>query len=206
MESIALGCLFLAALELDDVQVGQFMLSRPIFAGCIAGIFTGRIVEGLQLGIFTELLFWEKVPVGGVILPSGLITVVSAAFIKACAGQIDISITFAWGIIMGYLYARWDMFMRNVRSGWARRIEERIFAGDFNIGFWLAKAVSLQIFVCWIFLFAAVVSGIFACRLFQRCVPGAVTGSMSLLYFAVPWAGMTMLLFRFWPKRIQAGG
>ena len=50
-------CALIALIELDTTYVGQFLISRPFFVGTILGALTGNLFLGLQVGIFTELIF-----------------------------------------------------------------------------------------------------------------------------------------------------
>ncbi len=66
-------------LALDSVSVGQFMLSRGIVAGAIAGFFLGDPVVGILVGAFVDLFAIPIVPVGGRrFLESGPASVVAA--------------------------------------------------------------------------------------------------------------------------------
>ncbi|MBQ8032720.1 MAG: PTS sugar transporter subunit IIC, partial [Elusimicrobiaceae bacterium] len=57
MTLLLLICLLGALLELDTTYAFQLTLSRGIIAGPLLGLVSGEALTGLQVGIFTELLF-----------------------------------------------------------------------------------------------------------------------------------------------------
>src|SRR3989339_1178087 len=78
MLEFVLLCALFAVIELDNVQAFQTMLARPLTAGFLAGVLSGDQAAGIQLGLWTEFLFLDRIPMGGVIPPNGLIAAVSA--------------------------------------------------------------------------------------------------------------------------------
>ena len=67
-------------LALDATSVGQFMISRPLVAGTLAGWWLGDPAVGLEVGAILELFHLAGVPAGGSRVPeSGPATVVAAA-------------------------------------------------------------------------------------------------------------------------------
>ena len=59
-----------ALLELDTTYAFQLTFSRGIIAGPLLGLLTGDLMAGLQVGIFTELIFSDVNPLGGILPPS----------------------------------------------------------------------------------------------------------------------------------------
>jgi len=94
---VALGGL----LALDQTGVGQFMVSRPLVAGVVAGALLGAPETGLLLGAALELLFLPAFPVGGARVPeTGPATLVAvAAGVDGGAGGL------AAGLAVGILWA-----------------------------------------------------------------------------------------------------
>jgi mannose/fructose/N-acetylgalactosamine-specific phosphotransferase system component IIC len=74
------------ALALDATSVGQFMLSRPLVAGAIAGWALGDTPLGLGIGALLELYLLVSFPSGGARFPEGATATVVAV---ACASAID---------------------------------------------------------------------------------------------------------------------
>ena len=53
----------------DRVAFGQFMISRPIVVGPLAGLILGDALIGLEIGMLLELLWLGRLPVGAAIPP-----------------------------------------------------------------------------------------------------------------------------------------
>lgn len=60
-----------AVLNLDRQAFGQLGFSRPLVSTSLVGLLIGRPLEGLTLGLWTEMLWMNRSPLGGHILPNG---------------------------------------------------------------------------------------------------------------------------------------
>ncbi|MDR1609119.1 MAG: PTS sugar transporter subunit IIC [Deltaproteobacteria bacterium] len=60
-----------ALLSLDRQSFGQTMLSRPLCVGLIVGWVLNEPISGLWLGLWTEILWLSRPPLGGFIAPNG---------------------------------------------------------------------------------------------------------------------------------------
>ena len=60
-----------ALLNLDRQACGQMGLSRPLVSTSIVGFLAGLPMEGLSLGLWTEMIWLNRSPLGGHILPNG---------------------------------------------------------------------------------------------------------------------------------------
>jgi mannose/fructose/N-acetylgalactosamine-specific phosphotransferase system component IIC len=113
-------------LALDETTVGQFMVSRPIVAGVLAGWLIGDPVAGIGVGAFMELFSLVALPAGGARLaatPSGTVAAVATAAALPMPGALPLALL--WGLVLaevgGYGVDRlrhWNA------SAWAR-VEER---------------------------------------------------------------------------------
>jgi mannose/fructose/N-acetylgalactosamine-specific phosphotransferase system component IIC len=65
-------------LNLDRRSFGHTMLSRPLGTGVLVGLALGRPEAGLTLGLWTELLWLARAPLGGFIVPNGGLAVSAA--------------------------------------------------------------------------------------------------------------------------------
>jgi mannose/fructose/N-acetylgalactosamine-specific phosphotransferase system component IIC len=90
-------------LALDGTSLGQFMVSRPIVAGVLAGWILGDPVLGLLIGGALELYFIPVFPVGGADFPEGgpttVVGVTAATLLPGVPGL-------ALGVMMGLLWSR----------------------------------------------------------------------------------------------------
>ena len=101
MDMLRLGALG-GLLGLDGTAVGQFMLSRPLVAGVLAGWATGSVVQGALIGAILELYLLVSVPSGGARFPEASTATVVAV---ACAAPFDgfgaLPLAVAGGLIWG---------------------------------------------------------------------------------------------------------
>ncbi|MDR1050537.1 MAG: PTS sugar transporter subunit IIC [Deltaproteobacteria bacterium] len=75
---LALALAAAALLNLDRLALGQNALGRPLLTGTAVGLILGLPLEGLTLGLWTEVLWLDRPPLGGAIIPNGSLAVASA--------------------------------------------------------------------------------------------------------------------------------
>ncbi len=93
-------------LGLDGTAVGQFMVSRPLVAGALAGALIGDPMQGLVVGMILELYLLVSVPSGGARFPEASTATVVAV---SCAGPFDgpgavplaVAVGLVWGQVGG---------------------------------------------------------------------------------------------------------
>lgn len=101
MDILRLGALG-GLLGLDGTAVGQFMLSRPLVAGLLAGWLTGDVVQGALIGAVLELYLLVSVPSGGARFPEGATaTVVAVACAVPFEGVGALPLGVAGGLVWG---------------------------------------------------------------------------------------------------------
>lgn len=182
-----------ALIELDNVYAGQFMLARPSVTGLILGVFFGDFTLAVQLGIFFELMYLDNMPMGGIVPPSGVISV-TTAFIFAHFTQTDVAFAFLWGLTAGVLYARIEMKLRNMRSSWTEKIEEELPLNPSAVNKWVAKGITQQFAVGMFFMLIYVGFVLSFIEGLWTVMPVSFKEGIKLAYFAIPWMGLTMLV------------
>src|SRR6187549_2171976 len=90
-------------LALDGTSVGQFMFSRPMVAGTLAGGLIGAPMEGFLVGALLEIYLLVSFPVGGSRFPEGgPAAVVAAAATDAPGGlALGVGMGLLWGQVGG---------------------------------------------------------------------------------------------------------
>ncbi len=89
-------------LALDQTSLGQFMVSRPLVAGALAGWLLGEPATGLAVGGVLEVLFLPAFPVGGARFPeTGPSTVVGTAGAVWTGGAAGLAL----GVTLGVVWA-----------------------------------------------------------------------------------------------------
>jgi mannose/fructose/N-acetylgalactosamine-specific phosphotransferase system component IIC len=93
-------------LGLDGTSVGQFMVSRPIAAGVVAGLVVGDPALGLAVGAILELYLLVSFPTGGARFPEGatatVVAVGTAAMLQGPgAFPLGVALGLTWGQVGG---------------------------------------------------------------------------------------------------------
>jgi len=94
-------------LALDGTTLGQFMVSRPLVAGLLAGWTVGAPVEGFLTGAILEVYLLVSFPVGGSRFPEGAPATVVASALAASSEHpggmaLGIAVGLVWGQIGAY--------------------------------------------------------------------------------------------------------
>jgi len=106
-------------LALDATSVGQFMISRPLVAGLLAGWATGDPTLGLLVGALLEIYLLVSFPTGGARFPEGATaTVVAVATAAATDGVGAIPLAVAVGLVWGHI--------GGITITWLRRLNGRL--------------------------------------------------------------------------------
>jgi mannose/fructose/N-acetylgalactosamine-specific phosphotransferase system component IIC len=94
-------------LALDGTALGQFMLSRPMAAGLLAGWLAGDAMAGMLVGVVLEIYLLVAFPVGGARFPEGATATVVAAVTAAThpsagALALGVGLGLVWGQVGGW--------------------------------------------------------------------------------------------------------
>jgi len=104
-------------LGLDATAVGQFMASRPIVSGVLAGWVLGDAGLGIAIGVILELYLLVSFPTGGARFPEGstaTVVAVAAAAPFEAAGAIPLAV--GVGLLWGQLGGATITVQRHVNS------------------------------------------------------------------------------------------
>lgn len=220
MLELILICGVLALLEMDTTYLGQFLLSRPTCTGAIMGYLCGDFFLGLQVGIFTELIFIDFVPVGGVVPPSGAICAGLAILLCTFFG-IAISFAFFISLICALLFTRIERELRRYRSKLLPKVEKQLLNGlllafipqgsdqyekikeEGSLSPFKLIVQSFLLEYLAIFAFVLTVISLFGPALFylSKHISQEVFVAFNFSYFLVPWIGLTMLFLSFSTKQ-----
>ena len=220
MFELVLICGVLALLEMDTTYLGQFLFSRPTCAGAIMGYLCGDFFLGLQAGIFTELIFIDFVPVGGVVPPSGAICAGIAVILAGFFG-IQISLAFFIGLICSLLFSRIEKNIRRYRSKLLPDVEKKLYnglmmpfltpgssqyekmkeEGSLSPLILIIQSFLMEYLV--VFAFVLTMASVLGPSLlkFSKHIPETVSIAFNFSYFLVPWIGLSMLFISFSTKQ-----
>ncbi|MDR0953056.1 MAG: PTS sugar transporter subunit IIC [Elusimicrobiota bacterium] len=199
MGALLLFCAVLAFLELDTTYLGQVLLSRPLVVGSALGFLTGNFFIGLQLGIFTELIYLDFIPIGGVVPPSGAISA-GIAVLMAHIFAMDIYFAFFIGILCGIIFSFVERKIRRYRAKLLPKIERALYEGKTSIGKVMLQSIIFQFLA--VFAFALVALTIFGplFSLINQDIPEKLHIAFKFSYFVVPWVGLSILFISFSTK------
>ena len=192
-------CFLVALLELDTTYVGQFLFSRPLFVGTVLGALTGNLFLGLQVGIFTELIYIDYLPIGGVVPPSGAITAAIAILMNYSFGM-DIYFAFFVGIVCGQLFAFVEKFLRSYRSKILDEIEDKLINGKITPGNVIFKSIVSEFIAIFVFLMLSVILFGPLFNYLNGDISEKIHVAFKFAYYLVPWVGLCGLFLSFSTK------
>jgi mannose/fructose/N-acetylgalactosamine-specific phosphotransferase system component IIC len=201
----ALVSSFLAGLlELDNVQAGQFLFSRPALVGPALGWLNGFPLEGAKLGFLIELIYLDFIPVGGVVPPNGLVAAATGVLGFVWAGLPE-SAAFFFGILSGFLYCGVEYRLRVSRSPWVKMMEAEIENGAIRLAPRLAGSLLTESLVsgAYIFLFSGLLA--FSAHMAAGLDLSELLRVSDLAYSLMPWLGLSGLYFRFRTQMYKKG-
>ncbi len=195
MTQVLLICIVGALLELDTTYTFQLTLSRGIIAGPLLSLITGDLMAGLQMGIFTELIFIDISPLGGLLPPSA--AVCCTLSMALCSLGIPVYFAFFFGVIGAVLFSVCEVLIRKHRSVWLIRQEHLILQKPPYISGVVIKALALSFAMTLSFLlfYSAVIGGSVV-RLLPF-VPEKLHLASKFAFMAVPWIGLATLVSTF---------
>jgi len=185
-------CALAALLELDTTYAFQLTFSRGIIAGPLLGLLTGDVMAGIQAGVFTELIFADVNPLGGILPPS--CAVCCAITLALYAMGIDLYFSFFFGVTGATLFAVLEKFMRKNRFKWLvfweQKITQRPDAVNRTVGFALASSFLMNFIFIFVFVW---IFGQFMLALLPH-IPVKAHFACKFAYMAVPWIGLATLI------------
>lgn len=185
-------CVFAALLELDTTYAFQLTFSRGIIAAPLMSLITGDVMAGIQVGVFTELIFADVSPLGGILPPSAVVC--SAVSLALNALGIDLYFAFFFGVIGSILFSVAEKFMRKNRFKWLVFWERKILQQPnmVNRTVALALATSFLMNFILIFIFTWLCGKLMLTLL--PYIPMKAHFACKFAYMAVPWIGLATLV------------
>ncbi|MCX5796884.1 MAG: PTS sugar transporter subunit IIC [Elusimicrobia bacterium] len=190
------GAALVALVELDVVQVGQFMLSRPLVLGPLLGLLLGAPQAGLALGLCCELLSLDDVPVGDR-LPLSASVAAAAAVLMACGPRpLPAAAALPAGLAAGWAHQKIETGLR-YRRGALCGAAERLLrdGGTPPWGGMLGRALAEQAAATFAVLLVCVcVAGPSLGALWFRA-PRVLLAGLESGWRLAPWLGLGVALY-----------
>jgi len=190
LSSVA-GAAFVSAVELDGVQVGQFMLSRPLVLGPLLGLLFGVPETGLALGLCGELLSLDDLPLGGN-LPLNVTVAVSAALLLTCGPRpVPPELALPAGLLAGWAHRCLETSLRHRRREYSSLAESRVRQGARPPwGRLIAGALAEQAAGTFAVLLVCVFVAGPALRGLWPYAPRVVVVALAWAWWLAPWLGL----------------
>ena len=192
-------CALVALLELDTTYVGQLLISRPFVVGAVLGVLTGDLFLGLQVGIFTELIYIDYLPIGGVVPPSGAITVAIAILMNHFFGM-NIYFAFFAGIVCGQIFSFVEKFLRKKRGDLLDSIESRLIDCEITPANVIFKSIITEFVFVFVFLILAICALGPLFNYLHNDISEKIHMAFKFAYYIVPWVGLCGLFLSFSTK------
>lgn len=199
MLELIIFCAVIALLELDTTYFGQVLVSRPVVVGSLLGFISGNFFLGLQIGIFTELIYLDFIPIGGVVPPSGAISA-GVAILMAHCFLMDVYFAFFVGIVTGIMFSFIEKFLRKYRARLLPIIEKELIDGKITAATVMKQSLLFQYLAVFSFLIVAVTVLGPGFNAVSASIPEKLHIAFKFSYFVVPWVGLSVLFISFSSK------
>jgi mannose/fructose/N-acetylgalactosamine-specific phosphotransferase system component IIC len=197
-ELLLFGAL-LALLEMDTTYIGQFLFSRPLVVGGVFGFLTGDFLLGLQLGLFTELLYLDFIPIGGVVPPSGAISA-GIGVLTVYFFAVPVYFAFFVGIVFGVGFSFIERHIRRWRVAVLQSAEKEIIYGRLSAAQLIVKSLILQYLSVFAFVLVMLTAAGPLLAFISLGLPEKVHIAFKFCYFIAPWMGLAALFISFSTK------
>ncbi len=185
-------CVAAALLELDTTYAFQLTFSRGIIAAPILSLITGDIMTGIQIGVFTELLFADINPLGGILPPSAVVC--SAVSLALHMLGLELYFAFFCGVAGAILFSLAEKIMRKNRFKWLIFWEQQITRHPQMVN----RTVVLALATSFLMNFFLISIFIWLCGQFMLWllpyIPMKAHFACKFAYMAVPWIGLATLV------------
>jgi PTS system mannose-specific IIC component len=198
---------FTAALcTVDIIGFGQFMICRPMFCAPLIGFFMGDIGTALWIGMITEMIWINIIPMG-VAVPIDISSISILSIFWVCKYFMSLHEAAIWGLILAvpfaYLYRWIDVWGRNFNIRIMHWVEKGIQSGNserINLG----MASGLLFFVLRAFLFyvfAMIIGGWIYSSIYLQ-LPELILDGFKKAWYLLPVSGFGMVIHNFRTAKI----
>lgn len=194
-------CVFVAALELDNVHIGQWMVARPIVLGPALGALCGVPWLGLAAGALVELFCVDVLPVGAALPVNGTVAVSVFLLLASGPSAVPAAAAFPAGLAAGSVFRRVESAVRSGRSLLARRALETAEAGGrVRLGRVVLLGLAWHAGLTAVYLYACVAAMGPALDWTWDAAPGFARRGVEAAYVNAPWLGLGALLYSLRPR------
>ena len=191
-------CVAVAAIELDDVHVGQWMVSRPFIIGPGLGWIMGDAWLGTRIGILLELMTIDDLAVGNALPLNATLATAFTVIFAAGPAMVPAAIALPGGLLVGAAFRYVEGLLRAWRAQLTAQVEAAIDAGR-RISFPRIFSQSLlwHLAAAGAFLYMAVMIFAEPIQWAGRSLPYAVRYGLDAAFELAPWLGFATLMRSF---------
>ncbi|NLM17719.1 MAG: PTS sugar transporter subunit IIC [Candidatus Riflebacteria bacterium] len=197
--------------DLDSTAAWQFMISQPIVAAPLTGLFLGNIYGealpalklGLLVGIILQLLWIEKLPLGMNVPPdAALASVLSVAlgfisgqhYVNYAEKEVCYTLALLSSIALGLLGRGLDIFVRRINTELDAWVTVKIEEGSFwAISFGQTLGAFFTFAKAFMFCFVVVWFGVDIIRHFAEALAFKHAGGFIIMQGLLPAVGFSVL-------------
>ncbi len=190
----------------DITAFGQFMISRPIFCGPLAGYILGDIHTGLWIGMIVEMMWINTIPMGSSVpVDLTMMTILSVSW--GCINFIGSQETAIFPLIIAvpfaYLYREVDIAGRLFNTRIMHWIEKGIEQGkEYRITFGIFFGLFLFLLRTSLVYFVFLLIGILFLKEIYAYLPPAVLIGLKKAWYYLPVFGFGAVMYNFRNIRI----
>ena len=193
--TLFLLCLLAALLELDTTYTFQLTFSRGIIAAPLFSLLTGDVMAGVQVGVFTELLFVDVSPLGGILPPSAVVC--SFLTLALHASGVELYLAFIFGVVASLAFAVAEKYRRKSRLHWLIYWEQRILQKPGYVNRAIVRSLCGCFGINFVLLFMLLWVGLQVVPWVASLLPDQAQIACKFAYMAVPWIGLSALIPEF---------
>lgn len=189
------GSALVALVELDAVQVGQFMISRPLVLGSLLGLLFGIPQVGVALGLCCELFSIDDLPVGDRLPLNASIAVAAAMLVARGPRPLPVAVALPVGLTAGWAHQNLEAALRLRRRVFCGLAEKSIRRGKVPpFGSMTVKslveqaAVTFAVVLTCVLVVGPILNGAWS------YAPRSVAGALGFSWTLAPWLGLGVAL------------
>jgi len=187
-----------ALIWLDRTHAFQVMISRPIVAAPLMGVFLGNPMDGLLVGVTVELLWTHHLPMGTVTPPDetafamlATSTGILGLETQTAFAYADLMYGFAVFLPVAYVYRRVDIYLKKTNSRFSRKAEIALERRELNkMTRWNWGGLGLAFVCMFILLFVTSLAGLSFISVTFPLLPHFLLKALHFMAFLVPLVGV----------------
>lgn len=200
-----------AMVDLDSTAAWQIMISQPIVAAPLTGLFlgfiTGQFINGLKLGLavgtILQLVWIEQLPLGANIPPDAALASVLSVALGYLAGykletyvekEVCTTIAILVSVALGLWGRSLDIIVRRINTYIVKYIEQQIREGRYwvlSVGHGLAGFITFT--KAFLFCFIITLVGVEPLRYFSQSLNLAQNAGFIVMQGILPAVGLSVL-------------